>query len=231
MTLRFAEPLAFDQTGRALHRGDVCFYAQTGDLTEEGVVETGCEVEILNLIPGNQACVIMPDGSVDVVQTIELQVRDRTQDEPTSFSEEQPTIANPDMGTGVIKLLTPNDLIINETADVLLKVMKKVSKAVRPLQYKVNKIARQTLASDGMVMAGTVECQVQVQDNISQRRGTIDLKFAIKDGRVEEPTKFEGGKGEYPITEAGFKDWLNIPDKPYFSKKPTPAIRSNRDTY
>lgn len=225
MPLKFADALAFDFDGKPLHKGDLCFRA----IKEENEPENGYNVEILNIIPQNMASIIMPDGTVEVCSTVELKFVDRTREEPESF--ESPTIENPDKAQGTVKLLTPNDLIINEVANVLLKVMKSASKVVRPLQYKVDKVTRQRLAEDGRVMQGHVDCQVQVQDNGSARRGTMNLRLAITDGVVQLPTTFQVATGEFQLTAEGFKSWLDISAKPYYSKKPTSVVRSNRDTY
>lgn len=228
--LKFADPLAFDMNGVALHKGDICSWTSPGVESTGDPAET-FEVEILNLPSSTKACVILPDGTVDVKYTAHLLKVDKTRESAPNFSEEQPTIVNPEASQGQVKLLTPNDLIINLSANMLLGIMRGVNKAVRPIQYKIDRIARTTLAETGMVMRGHVDCQVQVQDNGSARRGTMNLRLAIVDGTIKAPSTFEVNGTEYPITVEGFTKWLDIPTKPYYSKRPTDVIRSNRDTY
>lgn len=222
--IKIATPLAFDRDGKALHKGDLC------DMPD-GQSEAGkTTVEILDIVPQNKVVVIMPDGDTKVTDSTGLISVERAK-EGESFETPSVTTKQPGIGQQRVILLTPNDLIIDGAADALLAVMRKVSKAVRVLQYKVNKVERQKLAEDGTVTKGIVECQAQVQDNMSARKGTATLRLAIEDGNVKEPTEFEGGEQKYPFTEAGFKKWLDISSTPYYSKKPSPVVKSNRDSY
>jgi hypothetical protein len=217
--LKIATPLAFDSKGNTLHKNDLCKML-VGDQS----------VTVLDVIPQNWCIVVMPNGETKSMAATELVRVDEANADVEKF--ESPS---PDNGEGPgqerVKLLTPNDLIYEGTADSLLAVMKSVARAVRVIAFKVNRVERKKIAEDGVIMAGVVECQVAVQDNFGMRRGTASLRLAIEDEKVKIPTEFEGGGKEYPFTEAGFKKWLNIPATPYVSKKPISVIRSNRDSY
>ncbi len=217
MPIKLATPLAFDKNGKPLHKFQPCKYE-------------GEQIEIIDIIPKNQVCISTPEGDVEVVDGIELELMQESSKEPVSFSS--PSISDmTDHNDGMTRLLTPNDLYIDGAADILMKLMKKISKAVRIIQFKIDKIERAKLASDGTVMQGTVSCMLQVQENCGNRKGSMNVSLAIKNGEVQLTDRFIGGDKEYPFTENAVRVWLNIPEKPYYSKKPTPVTRSTRDGY
>lgn len=218
--IKTATPLAFDVKGRALHKNDPC-----------KIVSSNESVTVLDIIPQNWVVVILSTGDTKSMASTEVVLVDESKEDAPHFEQESISKQQDGNGQERVKLLTPDDLYIEGTANALLSTMKKVSKVVRVMAYKVNKVERQTQAEDGIVMKGAVYCQVQTKDNLGSRRGTISLKLDIEDGKVKEPKEFEGSGKIYPFTEASFKQWLNLPEMPYSSKKPSPVIRSNRDMY
>lgn len=232
--IRLATPLAFDGKGVALHKGDVCNFAldRGEDLTPDMIL---VQVEIEDILPNNKAIVVKGNGELMSVETGLLERVVRSEEPAPDFSGEGISVEklNEKKKFQRIRMLSSEDIpMLDGVADALLKLMKSVNKSVQPLQFKVNKLVHEKVAADGVVEVGRVECQVQVKDNYSQRRGTADIVLAVKDSEVESPTVFTSGdKQEFPFTDAGFKRWLDIPSKQYISKKPSPAVRSNRDSY
>lgn len=229
--ITFASPLAFDSKGNALHKGDLC-----NQITDMGEGNTPdmiiCQIEIFDILPNNRAVCILPDSTTEVLETGKLDKIIRSEEPSLNFSEDTIQKENEDEEFQRIRMLTEDNTVFDGIADILLLLVKKVSKVVIPLQFKVNKVSHTKVAKDGIVTEGTVECQIQVKDNYSARKGTANIRLSIVNGQVSASDTFSVGESvEYPFTEAGFKKWLDIPETQYVSKKPSPVVRSNRDSY
>jgi hypothetical protein len=221
--LSFVAPLAFDKDGKALHKGELARLSADG--------EPEALVEVFNILPNQRVTVIMPDGSMETMNSGFVSKVDRPTEDAPKFDTPSEATLNDISGMQVVRLLTPENEIIHSVADVLIELMKHVQKIVRPIQFKVNKIGHKKVAVDGLVLEGHVDSQIQVQDNYSVRRATIELKSSIVNGKVEPPKSFIHGGREFKFTEAGFREMMNIPRQPYFCKKPTSVQRAMKDTF
>jgi hypothetical protein len=232
--LKIATPLAFDKLGKALHKGDVCILFGDSSISSDDITpnHTKRQVEILDILPNNRAVVICAGGDLKPVETGNLEKIETINDPQISFSDDQETLneKNENEGFQRVRLLIGNNETIDGVADTIIALMKLINRAVLPIQMKVDKIANRKVAADGIVEEGSVDCEVQVKDNYSNRKKTVGFTLNIKNSEVGKPDTFSSGNVDYPFTEAGFRKCLDIPLKPYVSKKPTSATISNRDS-
>jgi len=236
--LKFLASVVYDEKGNILHKGDRVLAPVpvsedfSNDISGLTLTDTSVESEVYDTLPGNRILVINPETHmVTLVEAGNVRKMEKLVPTVQHFEGDQIGRMNEDDEMGRARLMSPNDDIINQTADVLLDLMKDkgVRKAIIPLAYNIKKIESVVTAKSGAVQDGRVEAEIYVGDFTQKRKAKLCFELLVRNGKVEKPFGFKTSTGrQYPINEAGIRKFLNIPIVPYFGKRSPEATLSFR---
>ena len=112
-------------------------------------------------------------------------------------------------------LLISHNRLINDGADMLMKLFRKELRKVCYLEQPVLTNIRQTkVAVNGHIMQGSLDWTCRVSSPMYDRKMMLAITMPIVEGYIQRPMTFEDSRGlRYALSEEGVKHAMRTPDQ------------------
>lgn len=117
-------------------------------------------------------------------------------------------------------LMAQHSQLIEDCADLIVKMMAKIGKVVTPTQYVMRKINESKVDYTGRLMDGSVEFGVLISSWMTNRKGAMEVEIPVEDGELVEPDSFTTSVGKlFPFTNEGVKKAFSLPKQRIMHKR------------